>query len=114
MSKWSRWLLCIFGCVFVAVASFALGRWSGVLKTSLEQEANYPWELHKKLSSIDTTCEALRMAPKIGMFIIHATDGGETLLITVANEKTKTVSSFAVSSSGKVASDSWPIECWQK
>jgi hypothetical protein len=111
MSTLSKRLLWVFGCAVIAMASFALGRWSGALKESLAREASYPWALHKKLSNIDTTCEVLRTAPKLGKFIVQATDGGETLLITAADETTKTVNAFAVSSGGQVASDSWPIEC---
>ena len=111
MSKLSKRLLWVIGCVVIAVASFAFGRWSGALKESLEREASYPWVLHKKISGIDTTCEALRTAPKVGKFIVQTTDGGETLLIATTNEKTKIVSAFALSSSGQVASDSWPIDC---
>ena len=111
MSILSKRLLWVFGCAVIAMASFALGRWSGILKESLAREASYPWALHKKISDIDTTCEALRTAPRLGKFIVQATDGGETLLIAAANEKTKTVSAFSVSFGGQVASDSWPIKC---
>lgn len=111
MSALSKRLLWAFACAVIAMGAFALGRWSGALKEGLAREASYPWTLHKKLSGIDTTCEALRAAPKLGKFIVQATDRGETLLVAVVNEKTRTVNAFAVGSGGQMASDSWPIEC---
>jgi hypothetical protein len=98
--------------LFAALAaSFAVGRWSGTLKGSLEREASYPWALHKKISNIDTRCERLRTPPTIGKFFIQPTDDGETLLIAVLDDRSGTVNAFAINSLGQVASDSWPVEC---
>lgn len=97
--------------LLVAVVSFALGRWSGALKGSLEREAVYPWALHKKLSSIDAGCERLRTPPTIGKFFVQPADAGETLLLAALNDRTGMINAFAVSSDGQVASDSWLAEC---
>lgn len=111
MTRLSKQVLWGVGCIPIVVVAFAFGRWSGALKESLGREASYPWLLHKKISSIDTTCEAFRTSPKVGKFIVQATDSGETLLIAVNNGKTKTITAFVLSSTGQVASDSSMSEC---
>jgi hypothetical protein len=103
----------IWACVFFAavIAAFALGRWSGSLKASLAREASYPWPLHKKLANIDVRCEKLRMQPPVGKFFVQAADGGETLLISVLNERTETANVFAINLAGQMAADSLAVEC---
>ncbi len=101
----------VAGLLVAMAASFILGRWSGALKGSLEREASYPWALHKKLSSLDARCEALRKPPTVGRFFVQPADNGETLLIATLNDRTGTVNAFAVNSAGQLASDSWPVEC---
>ncbi len=104
-------VLWVFVFLIAVITAFALGRWSGSFKASLEQEVNYPWPLHKKLTSIDTRCEKLRMPPQVGKFFVQATDGGETLLISALNERTETVNAFAINSAGQMAADSWTVDC---
>lgn len=107
----------VIGAIALSIAlasSFALGHWSGGLEASLKREASYPWALHRELSNIDARCEKLRAPATIGKFFVEPTDGGETLLVAVLNDRAGLVNAFAVSSSGQVASDSWPVECEQK
>jgi hypothetical protein len=111
MSPWSRtsaWLVVVIAAVSV---SFAVGRWSGSLKRSLQGEENYPWELHRKIGSVDIQCDQLLQTTSTGHFVVRLLDSGATLVIASYDNPTRMVKAFALSSSGAIASDNWPMEC---
>lgn len=104
-----------FTLLIIAIAavsvSFAVGRWSGSLKKSLESETDYPWALHRKIGSVDIQCDKLLKTPSVGNFFVQSIDGGAALVIATFNKNTSTVKAFALDSTGAIASDSWPLEC---
>jgi len=91
--------------------SFVVGRWSGALQENLKSEAEYPWELHRKIGSIDMPCEKLLNAPSIGRFYVQPLDNGATLIIASFDKPSGIVTAFALSASGRMATDTWPLEC---
>lgn len=91
--------------------SFVIGRWSGSLQRSLGSEAEYPWELHRKIGSVNIQCEKLLNTPSIGRFYVQPLDDGATLIIASLDRHTGVVTAFALNASGRVATDTWPLEC---
>jgi len=111
MSSWRRtsaWLVVVIAAVSV---SFVVGLWIGSLKRSLQSEVNYPWELHRKIGSVNIQCDQLLQVTSTGHFFVQSLDDGTTLVIASYDNPTKMVKAFALSSSGAIASDSWPMEC---
>lgn len=98
-------------CAAIVIGSFLLGRISGTLQESLAEEQSYPWALHRKIAKLAISCESFRPTRDSDRFIVQPADDGKTLLIAVLNTELKSVAAFAVSDSGKLASDSWSLEC---
>ncbi len=92
-------------------AAFLAGRWTGALGRSLKAEADYPWELQRKIGSVDLGCEQLLEPGEAGRFHVRALDGGETLVIATYDRETGMVSGYALNAAGAIASDSWPLDC---
>ena len=111
MKKSIKSLLKLVAIFLALIVSFIIGRWSGALTESLSNEATYPWVLHKKIALIDVGCADLRKPQTMGKFIVRPTDNGETLLVAAMNDRIGKVSAFAVTFDGKLASDSWPLDC---
>ncbi|NTV97026.1 MAG: hypothetical protein HGA75_16705 [Thiobacillus sp.] len=103
------------GIILIAVAasaiSFYVGRWSGYLKSSLQREADYPMALQRKIGSVDIQCHTLLQEASIHHFLIRQLDDGETLVIASYDDRARVVRAYAISTSGELASDSWPLEC---
>lgn len=110
MSEPRKLLWPIIAVIAVAV-SFAAGRWSGSLAQSLKGESAYPWELHRKIGSVDIGCETLSGTPGTGKFFVRPLDDGATLVVASLDGSRKMVTAFALNTAGQVASDSWPLEC---
>lgn len=102
------WLVIAIAAI---AASFAVGRWSGSLQTSLKQEADYPWELHRKIGSVDIQCDKLLKTPSVGQYFVQSIEGGTVLVIASFDKRTGMIKAFALDSSGRIASDSWPVDC---
>lgn len=108
LTKRVAWLVI---SVVGVLLSFAVGRWSGSLQNSLKSEAGYPWDLHRKIGSVDLSCEKLLNKSSIGQFYVQSQDDGATLIVASFNKGSGTVIAFALSLSGRVATDKWPLEC---
>ena len=92
-------------------SGFMGGRWAGRLQSSLNAEANYPWDLHKKIGAIDINCKKLVSAPRTGNFIVEAIDAGNTLIVISFNRSDSRVTASILDSRGRYAIDSWTLEC---
>lgn len=99
----------------VAVAalsgSFAVGRWSGALQQSLQSETTCPWELHRKIAQLDLQCEQLRSTQYAGQFYVQPIDNGATLIVAMLDVHEGKVRAFALDAVGRIASDTWALEC---
>lgn len=95
----------------IASAAFVAGRWSGSLQRSLGMEANYPWDLHRKIGQAGLGCETLTASPSSGRFHVRALDNGATLVVASFDRESGKVTAFAVESSGRMASDAWVARC---
>ncbi len=93
------------------LSAFVAGRWTGRLQSSLSAEANHPWDLQKKIGSMDFNCEKLVSAPRAGNFVIETTDAGSTLVVVFFNRSDSRVIASVLDSGGRYATDSWAIEC---
>jgi hypothetical protein len=97
--------------VSLVALSFGLGRWSAALQKGLEDEARYPWELHRKLALVELRCETPLNAAATGRFYVQPEDDGATLIVSTFDRGTGMVTAFALGTSGRVAMDSWPLDC---
>jgi hypothetical protein len=91
--------------------SFFAGRWTGRMAGTLRAEADYPWQLHRKIARADLSCGKLRSAAKTGRFLVEPLDDGSMLLIVSFDPLKQLVTAFVIDSSGRYASDSWPLSC---
>lgn len=96
----------------VISVSFAVGHWSGSLKTNLESEVNYPWALHHKIGDVNIQCDNLLKTPTVGDFFVQPIDDGATLVIATFDKREGIVKAFALDpATGAIAFDNWPLEC---
>jgi hypothetical protein len=95
----------------VASLAFVAGRWSGSLQQSLGMEASYPWDLHRKIGQAGIGCEILATKPSTGRFLVLPQDNGATLIVASFDRETGKVTAFALEGSGRMASDTWVLEC---
>ena len=100
----------IFALVLLCLAFFA-GRWSESLQLSLRNEANYPWDLHKKLSNTDIQCSTLLTNGATGEFSVMPIENGDVLIIATYDNASGLVTAYAVDVSGRIATDSWILGC---
>ena len=102
------WLM--IAVAFVSL-SFAIGRWSGSLQRSLKTESEYPWELHQKIGTVNIRCEQLLHNPSTNQFFVQPLENGTVLIVASLDKHTDVVTAFALSTSGRIATDSWSLEC---
>ena len=101
----------IFFVLMLLCLAFFVGRWSESLQMSLNSEASYPWDLHKKISSIDIQCNTWRADALTGKFSVKPIDDGSALIIATYDNASDLVTAYAVDVSGHIASDSWALVC---
>jgi len=101
-------LLIIIATVLI---SFAIGIWICTLQRSLKNESEYPWELHRKIGSVNIQCEQLLHTPSTSHFFVKTLDNGTTLIVASLDKRTGVVTAFALSASGRIATDSWYLKC---
>jgi hypothetical protein len=97
--------------VTIASLAFVAGRWSGALQKSLGMEAGYPWDLHRKIGQAGIGCETLAAKPSSGRFHVLPQGNGATLIVASFDRETGKVTAFAIEGSGRMASDTWVVEC---
>jgi hypothetical protein len=97
--------------VAALAAAFGAGRWSGALRSSTQQEATYPWDLHRKIGQASIGCDVLSATPSAGRFHVRPQDDGNTLIVVAHDRQTGKVNGFVVDASGRMASDAWTLEC---
>lgn len=93
------------------IGAFLSGRWAGRLQYSVDAEATYPWDLHRKIGSLDITCDKLLSAPRTGNFVVEAMDAGSTLAVVFFDRSDGRISASVLDSKGRYATDSWTLEC---
>lgn len=101
-----------FVIIVVAVASlaFVLGRWSGSLRAGLRAESEYPWDLQRRIGAAAIDCEHLQK-PANGRFYVETLSAGDTLIVASFDAASQTVTASAIDASGRVATDSWTMDC---
>lgn len=99
----------------VCAASFALGRWSGELKSSLARESSYPWDLHQLLPSVGFDCKMYQRAVEqhkiIGNYFIFPIEDGTKLFAAHYAPLSGEVTAFLIDGNGRIAYDSWNSKC---
>lgn len=104
--------LIYFIAVLVSIAlSFGAGRWSSNLQQSVDEQARYPWQLHRKLSAAAISCDNFDRGPLVGRFYVVALDDGATLVAAALNQKKTLIFAVGANTEGQVAMESWPLDC---
>ncbi len=91
--------------------SFFAGRWTGELKSSLQDEANYPWSLHKRIGEVNIQCETISKLTENNEFFVQVLSDKKVLVVATYEKQNGFVKAFAISRNGEVATDSWQLEC---
>ena len=100
------------GAITVGLAvAFVVGRWTGGWQRSLRAEATYPWDLHRKIGSLDIDCNRLLASSETGEFITDTIDNGTTFAVVHFNRSSGLVRASLVDSAGRYATDSWTMDC---
>lgn len=102
------WVLSI---LIIALISFTFGYWISSLNRSLQMESSYPWELHRKIGSVDITCKNLRKTPPNNFLVLPFEDDNTSTIIASYDANKMLVHAFAISTSGEIATDNWLLEC---
>lgn len=105
-----RVLIFIVAALLLA-ASFAAGGLRERLKESVEKDANYPWDLHRKIANSKLDCEKLKSEKAKGNVFSETLDGGKIILITSFNVTTQMVTVSAIDAQHRVATDTWQLQC---
>lgn len=107
-TKRFAWIAIVLTTVLI---SFVVGQWSGSLQRSLKSEADYPWELHRKIRSADIQCDKILRTPTFGRFYVQTVDDGATLVIATYDRRTGMITTSVIDTSGRFATDTWYLDC---
>lgn len=109
MTRIAQRLVWTLVALLAVAGAFAAGTWWGHLRSSLQQESRYPWNLHGKIAQADLRCE--RFSRDAGAFMIQTIDGGRTLVVGVLNRASGEASVHAIDDTGRFATDTVPVDC---
>lgn len=97
--------------VCTVAASFYLGRFTAKLDTGLSSEANYPWDLHKKIAELNVDCGKPSNGEKIGDFLVEPVTAIRAVGIVSYDISKHMIQASIVDRNGRFATDSWPLDC---
>jgi hypothetical protein len=63
------------------------------------------------MGSVDITCMQFLTMANSGRFLIQTIDEGSILIVATYDSITHSVHAIALSDSGEIASDDWPLDC---
>lgn len=99
------------GVLVLVLGSFALGHWVASLRSALSSEADYAWDLHRKIGTANLQCGKFMPANLNGRFYVQSLDDGSTLMVASFDESKAQVQAFVLDVHGRFASDAWPLAC---
>lgn len=104
-----RWLWGVAGALGL-IAAFIAGRGTGDLQRGLKMEANYPWDLHRRIAAASIDCAKLRESP-FGPWYVEQLAPDDVLIVARYDAPQQMVTAVALDPLQREATDSWPLEC---
>lgn len=105
-----RWLWIGAACAGLVLAFFT-GRVTAGLERSLQNEADYPWALHRRIAAAGLDCAKLLKARPTSPWYVERLGPDNALVVARYDREQQMVSAVALDVAGREAADRWPLEC---